>query len=386
MDKQGAAAAAAAADAPAAAEMAPPAAAAPVAMKQRKNRGNLRKRATDDDAAAAEADDDKTAVVRKAKQQRGEPLAFSTKKEGPQDVAVTFASTAAALAARDESATKTLETETEFDRDSRAQRERLLAVSAAGPAAADGKYRGANAYVDYKQGLRREGLTVGSEKGSGAYGPLRGNVFVRTTARFDYQPDICKDYKETGFCSYGDSCKFMHDRGDYKSGWELEAEWEAEQKRRQEALAKGWGPEDEEQPDGEAEGGPEDDLPFACYICRWGDGAGGIAAAAAAAAAAAEMGFSKCSRRGLRMTCILLATSAGGAMVLGKQQEQQQQQQHHQQQHCLQLVTRNTKNGKCAACEQSTQGIFNIATDILKKMKKAKEAAPKEAAEAEEDA
>lgn len=40
---------------------------------------------------------------------------------------------------------------------------------------------------------------------------------------FDYQPDICKDYKETGFCSYGDSCKFMHDRGDYKSGWELEA-------------------------------------------------------------------------------------------------------------------------------------------------------------------
>jgi hypothetical protein len=40
--------------------------------------------------------------------------------------------------------------------------------------------------------------------------------------RFDYQPDICKDYKETGFCSYGDSCKFLHDRGDYKSGWELE--------------------------------------------------------------------------------------------------------------------------------------------------------------------
>jgi hypothetical protein len=26
----------------------------------------------------------------------------------------------------------------------------------------------------------------------------------------------CKDYKETGRCGYGDSCKFMHDRGDYK--------------------------------------------------------------------------------------------------------------------------------------------------------------------------
>jgi hypothetical protein len=30
------------------------------------------------------------------------------------------------------------------------------------------------------------------------------------------------------------------------------------------------------------------------------------------------------------------------------------------------------KTGKCAACDQPTQGIFNIATDILKKMKQAK--------------
>lgn len=34
---------------------------------------------------------------------------------------------------------------------------------------------------------------------------------------------------------------------------------------------------------------------------------------------------------------------------------------------------RNTKTGKCATCEQQTQGIFNRATDILKKMKKQKE-------------
>jgi hypothetical protein len=42
-------------------------------------------------------------------------------------------------------------------------------------------------------------------------------------------------------------------------------EWEAEQKRRQEALTKGWGDEDDELQEEEA---PEDDLPFACYICR----------------------------------------------------------------------------------------------------------------------
>ena len=44
--------------------------------------------------------------------------------------------------------------------------------------------------------------------------------------RWDYAPDICKDFKETGFCGFGDSCKFMHDRSDYKFGWQLEREME----------------------------------------------------------------------------------------------------------------------------------------------------------------
>ena len=47
------------------------------------------------------------------------------------------------------------------------------------------------------------------------------------TSRFDFQADVCKDYKETGYCGFGDSCKFLHDRSDYKSGWELEKEWDS---------------------------------------------------------------------------------------------------------------------------------------------------------------
>jgi hypothetical protein len=42
-------------------------------------------------------------------------------------------------------------------------------------------------------------------------GPQRGSNNVRTTIRFDYQPDICKDYKETGYCGYGgtqESCLY----------------------------------------------------------------------------------------------------------------------------------------------------------------------------------
>lgn len=116
-----------------------------------------------------------------------------------------------------------------------------------------------NNYIDHRKGFRRE-HTIGAEKGSGTHGPLRAPSNIRMTVRFDYQPDICKaspisfpscvfcrevcglsafkkfidhkealkcdlcpqDYKETGYCGYGDACKFIHDRGDYKSGWELE--------------------------------------------------------------------------------------------------------------------------------------------------------------------
>ena len=28
-----------------------------------------------------------------------------------------------------------------------------------------------------------------------------------------------------GYCGFGDSCKFLHDRSDYKHGWQIEREW-----------------------------------------------------------------------------------------------------------------------------------------------------------------
>ncbi|KAK6158863.1 hypothetical protein DH2020_006177 [Rehmannia glutinosa] len=138
----------------------------------------------------------------------------------------------------DSRATATLETETDFSRDARAIRERVLkqaeeALKGKNKSGGDEKlYKGLHGYTDYKAGFRRE-QTVASEKAGGSHGPLRASAHIRVSARFDYQPDICKDYKETGYCGYGDSCKFMHDRGDYKSGWQLEKEWEEKEKARE---------------------------------------------------------------------------------------------------------------------------------------------------------
>ncbi|KAH7325828.1 hypothetical protein B0I35DRAFT_421263 [Stachybotrys elegans] len=58
------------------------------------------------------------------------------------------------------------------------------------------------------------------------YGPVKAASNVRTTTLTDYAPDVCKDYKQTGFCGYGENCIFLHDRSDYKQGWQLDREWE----------------------------------------------------------------------------------------------------------------------------------------------------------------
>ena len=58
------------------------------------------------------------------------------------------------------------------------------------------------------------------------------NRNIRTTCRFDYQHCICKDYKLTGYCGFGDDCIFVHDRSDYYTGWEIENRFNMEEHRK----------------------------------------------------------------------------------------------------------------------------------------------------------
>lgn len=83
-------------------------------------------------------------------------------------------------------------------------------------------YRGINNYAHYYE--KKDTAQGNAASGMVRKGPVRAPAHLRATVRWDYQPDICKDYKETGFCGFGDSCKFLHDRSDYKFGWQLEQE------------------------------------------------------------------------------------------------------------------------------------------------------------------
>ena len=62
-----------------------------------------------------------------------------------------------------------------------------------------------------------------------AKGPAKKPINVRNTVRFDYNPYLCKDWHDNGYCAFGNSCLYAHDRGDYKNGWEMENDWNKKQ-------------------------------------------------------------------------------------------------------------------------------------------------------------
>eukprot|EP01027_Heterolobosea_sp_BB2_P001030 GEZU01001549.1.p1 GENE.GEZU01001549.1~~GEZU01001549.1.p1 ORF type:complete len:391 (-),score=142.10 GEZU01001549.1:85-1224(-) len=202
--------------------------------KSLKKRNTIRKRAheQDDSAATASANTDSTTVVKKSRQMPQKNPNFATTKTSidNKDTLVKFDAKreAARSGSSDQMATAISEIETAKDFDARSIFERK-----------------------------------GGGAGRPAKGPVRPSTNIRISCRFDYQPDICKDYFETGYCGYGDNCKFAHIREDYKTGWQLEKEWEEEQKERQRKLELGLEGKTEED-----EAKKEDNLPFACFICR----------------------------------------------------------------------------------------------------------------------
>nr|XP_053643482.1 E3 ubiquitin-protein ligase RNF113A-like isoform X1 [Cherax quadricarinatus] len=238
-------------------------------FKKRSNRpeGGIRKRKARSDNSSSEDD---TKVIKKEKKvDMRNPLVQRSKNRGrvheddntssddSDDISAAYKSqrTCEREGPKDMGATSTVQFETEKDRDAQAIYERTLQVNKETRGQADDKiYRGLNNYAQFYE--KKDTAQGNAASGGVRKGPIRAPDHLRATVRWDYQPDLCKDFKETGFCGFGDSCKFLHDRTDYKLGWQLELE-SSKQRGGDCDSDENWEiPSDDEH------------LPFKCFICR----------------------------------------------------------------------------------------------------------------------
>jgi RING finger protein 113A len=198
-----------------------------------------------------------TAAIKKSRNRDAGAGSGSSDEDSTEEVTVRYKSKRSELPElpRDMGATAELEIDTQKDRDAQALFKKSQEVNKELEGKSDdGIYRGLNNYAKYYK--KQDTAQGNAGSGPGSVGPIRAPTNIRATVRWDYQPDICKDYKETGFCGFGDSCKFLHDRSDYKFGWQLELEEREKAKN---------GDDDPGQYEIHSD---DEDLPFKCFICR----------------------------------------------------------------------------------------------------------------------
>lgn len=244
--------------------------------------------------------------------------------------------------------TRRMEVDTELDQDNRAVQERNQEIHKGlkDGTLEKGVYRGLKGYMQYAE--KGEGA-IHASKFNGLLGPIRNSLSnVRSTLRVEYwgvsgDGGICKDYKETGYCGYGDGCKFMHDRGDYKQGFHLDREWEAKQKAIEAKKRERWEKrlqkrvalkeagkevnEDEESSSQDSNDDSDAELPTACPAC--------------------DNKWENCSSIPIQTVCG-----------------------HYFCEDCA--MTNFAKSPTCMACDRPTNGIFNSCDALEAKIKQKK--------------
>lgn len=239
-----------------------------------KGKANLRKRAATPPPANSDSDSDYSS----SEDEGGRPIKRRKKNTG----AVTVSSKDNAGPRRDESATvfsadrnKPITDTNDATKHSNWYDENatnsmsakaLLGSTRAMPkdgAAPDGTYKGlANQTSFIQKNPNAPNRTVG---------PIKAPTNIRTVTVMDYAPDVCKDYKQTGFCGFGDNCKFLHSREDYKQSWSLDKEWEDVTKGKKHlggTIVASADRNKTQEDDDDAEEALLESIPFVCLICR----------------------------------------------------------------------------------------------------------------------
>ncbi|GAB7354508.1 hypothetical protein MBLNU459_g4976t1 [Dothideomycetes sp. NU459] len=291
--------------------------AVPVLFKKRAGRNaNIKKRpATPPSDSGSEYSSQDESGARVKRRRKGGITVASAVTRAPQDLSksTSFAGDRSANVTQHDDATKTSNW---VHSDSSNLEKPKSASSDTGP---DGTYKGASNYSNF---IQKNPDTLRS------VGPVKAPSNIRTITVTDFAPDVCKDYKQTGFCGFGDSCKYLHMREDYKAGWQLDKEWESvtKGKKVQGTTYASANRDAKTEDQDDDEDSVLENIPFACIICK-------------------------------EPYKNPVVTKCG----------------HYFCEACA-LKRHKTKGGKsCAACGSDTGGTFNVAKDLRKLLDKKRE-------------
>lgn len=172
-------------------------------FKKRKGKGNLRKKpatpppASDSGSDFTSSDDDEGHRIKRRRNNAAVTASSSNvirrREEAPKSAAPAPLTTS-------NDATKSSEWY-----DENLNEKELLGTTRAKPASAaapeaDGKYKGAANYQSFIQK---------NPDAPSKFGPIKAPTNVRTITVTDFAPDVCKDWKQTGYCGFGGKFPFL---------------------------------------------------------------------------------------------------------------------------------------------------------------------------------
>lgn len=251
---------------------APPAPVAVFKKRGAKGKANFRKRAatpppanSDSDSDYSSSEDDSGRRIKRRKKNTG-AITVTSKSTGggSKDVSghTIFSADRNVPITDSNDATKRSDW---FDEDAKdaLSAKNLLGSTRALPQDSDGTYKGLANQTSF---IRKDPNAPNRQ-----VGPIKAPTNIRTVTVMDYAPDTCKDYKSSGFCGFGDNCKFLHSREDYKQSWSLDREWEDVTKGKTNLGGTVVASADRNkvrEDDDDAEEALLENIPFVCLICR----------------------------------------------------------------------------------------------------------------------